>query len=115
MWYAWWKFLIFFLLANGFCKIFGSACSWEAMHCDRDEVLCDEWESVLLGAKNGQNIEHCFAVRNTGRGIRKFRNYAIELDMLSLESDEGQNSGHLGVVFNYLDQSNYDFVYLEYV
>ena len=91
----------------------GSVCSWKALHCDRDEVLCDEKESVLLDAKNPQNTDHCFAIRDTTLG--KFRNYDVEVDMLSLESNEGQNSGHLGIVFNYQDQLNYDFVYLEYV
>lgn len=45
----------------------------------------------------------------------KFTNYVMEVDVLSLESNEGQNSGYLGIAFNYLDQNNYDFVYLEYV
>merc|ERR1712179_707764 len=45
--------------------------------------------------------------------LGKFKNYEIEVDMRSLQSNEGQNSGHLGIVFNYLDQLNYDFVYLE--
>ena len=81
------------------------------MHCDRDEVLCDENESILLDAKNPQRTEHCFAIRD--ESIGKFRNYEIEVEMLSLESKEGQNSGYLGIIFNYLDQKNYDFVYIE--
>ena len=100
-------------IANCFIIVSGSVCSWKAIHCDRDEIPCDQKESVLLDAKNPQKTEHCFAIRDTSLG--KFRNYEIEAEMLSLESNEGQNSGYLGIIFNYQDQLNYDFVYLEYV
>ena len=106
-----WKFILCVYIAYSLHMVSGSACSWKAMHCDRDEVLCDENESILLDAKNPQRTEHCFAIRD--KSIGKFRNYEIEVEMLSLESKEGQNSGYLGIVFNYLDQKNYDFVYLE--
>ena len=33
--------------------------------------------------------------------------------MLSLESNEGVKSGYLGIIFNFMDQHNYDFVRLE--
>ena len=56
---------------------------------------------------------HCFAINDNDRG--EFENYEIEAEMLSLESNEGQNSGYLGIAFNYLNEHNYDFVYLEYV
>ena len=100
-------------IANSIPTVSGSVCSWKTMNCGRDEVLCDQKESVLLDAKNPQKTEHCFAIRDASLG--KFRNYEIEAEMLSLESNEGQNSGYLGIIFNYQDQWNYDFVYLEYV
>ena len=105
-----WKLIIWVVLTFTFCDASGNSCSWTTFHCDRDEVLCDEQESVLLNAKNPLQQEHCLAIED--KDYEKFQSYAIEVDMLSLESNEGQNSGHLGVVFNYLDQMNYDFVYL---
>ena len=42
----------------------------------------------------------------------EFKNYEINAEMLSLESTEGTNSGNIGLVFNYMDDANYDFVYL---
>ena len=89
-------FVVLINIAVGIHVVFGSVCSWKAMHCDRDEVLCDEKESVLLDAKNPQNTEHCFAIRD--KTIGKFSNYEIEVDMLSLESNEGQNQDRCALV-----------------
>ena len=65
-----------------------------------------------VNSKRPLNREHCIAIKNTNG--EKFNNYAIEVEMLSLKSNEGKNSGYLGLVFNYVDLMNYDFVYLEY-
>ena len=94
-------------------RAFAYSCSWKTIDCHQDEIVCNDKESVLLNSKIPINSNHCLAIKDMNYG--KFRNYEIEVDMLSLESYEGQNSGHLGIIFNYLDQSNYDFVYLEYV
>ena len=72
-----------------------------------------ERKVFFLTLKIHKKTEHCFAIKDTSLG--KFRNYEIEAEMLSLESNDGQNSGYLGIIFNYQDQLNYDFVYLEYV
>ena len=89
----------------------GSSCSWRVLHCDQEEFLCNNEESILLDSKIRPKQEHCLAIKETKEG--KFRNYAMEVEMLSLESKEGKNSGYLGLIFNYLDQMNYDFVYFE--
>ena len=101
-------FIIFGIVRD----VFGSTCSWDVYHCDQEEFLCNKEESILLNSKRPLNREHCIAIKNTKEG--KFNNYAIDVEMLSLESNEGKNSGYLGLVFNYVDLMNYDFVYLEY-
>ena len=101
-------FIIFGIVRD----VFGSTCSWDVYHCDQEEFLCNKEESILLNSKRPLNREHCIAIKNTKEG--KFDNYAIDVEMLSLESNEGKNSGYLGLVFNYVDLMNYDFVYLEY-
>ena len=94
-----------------FGMVSGSSCSWNVLHCDQEEFLCSEEESILLDSKVPPKHEHCLAIKDAKEG--KFKNYAIEVEMQSLESNEGKNSGYLGLVFNYLDQLNYEFVYLE--
>lgn len=88
-----------------------TTCSWDVMHCDREEILCNAEESILLDSKRPLPRTHCFAIKDLDEG--RHRNYEIGVDLLSLESDEGKNSGYLGITFNYLDPMNYDYVYLE--
>ena len=76
-------------------------------------MLCNDKESILLDSKLSQSTGHCLGIKDKDYG--KFSNYEIQVDLLSLESNEGQNSGYLGIAFNYLNEQNYDFVYLEYV
>ena len=102
-------FIIFGIVPD----VLGSTCSWDVYHCDQEEFLCNKEESILLNSKRHLNREHCIAIKNTNEG--KFSNYAIDVEMLSLKSKEGKNSGYVGLVFNYVDLMNYDFVYLEYV
>ena len=89
----------------------GSSCNWRISHCDQEQIVCNDEESILLDSKTPPKHEHCIAIKDTTE--EKFWNYAMEVEMLSLESKEGKNSGNLGLVFNYLDQKNYDFVYFE--
>ena len=91
--------------------VLGSPCKWDVKHCYEDEVSCDENESILLNAKRPLDEEHCLAIKDKDHG--DYRNYEIEVDLLSLESAEGQNSGYLGIIFNYQDPMNYDFTFLE--
>ena len=105
-----WKHIVWLFLIYQYCAASDSGCNWSTFHCDRDEILCKGQESVLLNAKFPLDEEHCFAINDDHH--EKFRSYEVEVDMLSLESNEGENSGYLGIVFNYLDQMSYDFVYL---
>lgn len=88
----------------------GLNCSWEISHCDHEEVVCTDQESVVLHGKN-PTIDHCFAIKDTAKN--KLKNYEVTVEMLSLESNGGVNSGYLGIIFNFMDQDNYDFVGLE--
>ena len=110
MFHAIWQIILLSFIYHQ-VAVEGTTCKWDVMHCDKSEVLCSNDERILLDAKNPLNREHCFAVKDNDYG--DFRNYEIKVDLLSLESNEGQNSGYLGIVFNYLDQINYDFVFLE--
>ena len=85
---------------------------WDIHNCGHVEFSSKPVESVYLDAKQRQleEYEHCYAIQGNGKG--EFKNYEISVDMLSLESVEGINSGNVGLMFNFLDELNYDFVYL---
>ena len=87
------------------------ASKWDVMNCNEAEVSSGNIESILLDAKRPLEEEQCIAIKDKDYG--DYRNYEIEVELLSLESVEGQNSGQVGVIFNYLDRRNYDFIYLE--
>ena len=52
----------------------------------------------------------CFAVDDKDYG--DFQNYEIQVEMLNINSNSGPEFGHLGIIFNFVDQSNFDFFYL---
>ena len=93
-------------------------CKWHFHNCLNAEILCYPDESVHLDAKipfpvnplKGANLDHCFAIQDVDKG--QYQNYEVSVELLSLESTEGTNSGNVGIVFNYLDDMNYDFVFL---
>ena len=107
-------------------------CKWDVHNCGHVEVICGGIkETVHLDAKHSnrshdltkylhhpstvssrqQSLEQCFAIRDDDIG--KFGNYEIEVDIMSFESISGINCGHLGLIFNYRNEMNYDFVFLE--
>ena len=117
-----WDHVCFIFLFHFVCFCFSSGvakeCKWDVHNCGHAEVLCAPDESVHLDAKQSfainppkkANLEHCFAIQDNDKG--QFQNYEITVEMLSLESVEGINSGYVGIIFNYLDDMNYDFIYL---
>jgi len=88
-----------------------SSGKWDVMNCNQVELSYGDSESILLDAKRPLDEEQCIAIKDQDYG--DYKNYEIEVDILSLESVEGQNTGNVGVIFNYLDSMNYDFIYLE--
>ena len=97
------------------------ACKWNIHNCDHAEIICGPDETIHLGAKyfnqhfsvlKPKQSQQCFAIRdNEHKG--HFNNYEIQVDIMSLESIKGVNCGNLGIIFNYRNEMNYDFVYME--
>ena len=100
-------------VATEFSRTIDNNCKWDIHNCGHAETLCKPEESVYLDAKGpkSDDVDHCFAIQDEDKG--EFKNYEISVEMLSLESTEGINSGNVGFMFNFMDQMNYDFVYLE--
>ena len=96
-----------------------STFQWDVRNCGHNEIIFNPEKSLYLDAKISflppkfDGYEHCIAILDEDQG--EFKNYEIKSEMLSLESTEGTNSGNVGIIFNYLDAANYDFVYLQYV
>ena len=104
-------FLFLQLVIHFLDVVEASSSKWDVMNCRQNEVSSGDNEIILLDAKRPLDEEQCIAIKDQDYG--DYKNYVIEVELLSLESVEGQNSGHLGVIFNYLDNRNYDFIYLE--
>ena len=88
-----------------------SSGKWDVMNCNQVEFSWGDSESILLDAKTPLDEEQCIAINDKDYG--NYNHYVIEVELLSLESVNGKNYGHLGIIFNYLDRRNYDFIYLE--
>ena len=96
-------------------------CKWNIHNCDHAEIICGPDETIHLGAKyfnqkfsvlKPKQPQQCFAISdNEHKG--HFNNYEIQVDIMSLESIKGVNCGNLGIIFNYRNEMNYDFVYME--
>ena len=114
------SYLLFTLFVNCICLHKAqSTFQWDIRNCGHNEITFDPEKSVYLDAKipflplKIDSFQHCIAVLDEDKG--EFRNYEMKAEILSLESTEGTNSGNNGIIFNYMDAANYDFVYLQYV
>ena len=96
-----------------------STFQWDVRNCGHNEIIFNPEKSLYLDAKISflppkfDSYANCIAILDEDQG--EFKNYEIKSEMLSLESTEGTNSGNVGIIFNYMDAANYDFVYLQYV
>ena len=95
-------------------------CKWDVHYCEHDEILCTPEESIFLDTKESpplppqlkrNRMDHCFAINDNDKG--DFDSYEISVDMLSQQSSDGENSGNLGLIFNFEGPVDYDFVYLK--
>ena len=105
--------------------------SWTSLNCQKFELVLDDAsnytsDQILLHSEtNGVNEDdddnepssgkngHCFAIKKFSDDVLAFDNYGISVSMLHVKSNQSpDNFGSFGLVFNYQDELNYDFVYL---
>ena len=101
--------------ANG--QQFEGSFKWDMYDCYKSEVTNNDVsdrgsETVLLDATNPAytTAKYCMAVKDENYG--EFGNYETRVDVLNVASKDGINFGHLGIIFNFVDYSNYDFIYM---
>ena len=92
---------------------------WHIFNCEKADVTNNDGsdrgsDNVLLDATNKyfNGTGPCAAIKDKLHG--KFGSYEIQVAMLNERSSMGVNTGNLGIVFNYIDESNFDFLYLRY-
>ena len=114
----------------------GTDHSWTSINCQKFELVLDDnsnytSDQILLhSAKNGVNDNdndydddynepssgkrgHCLAIKQFSDDLLSFDDYGISVSMLHVKSNrDPEMFGNLGLVFNYQDEFNYDFVYL---
>ena len=79
---------------------------------DDDNNDYDDDYSQPSSGKRG----HCLAIKKFSDDLLSFDDYGISVSMLHVKSNRDPKMfGNLGLVFNYQDEFNYDFVYLRLV
>ena len=92
-------------------------CKWGIHQCTDGEVICNgdsplNSNTIKLDAEYNNQLHFrqlCFAINDRDHG--SFSNYEIQVDMLNINSNNGVQYGHLGIIFNVVDQSNFDLIY----
>ena len=107
--------------------------SWTSVNCQKFELVLDDSSNytsdqiLLHSEKNGVNDDdndddnqpssgkkgQCFAIKKFSDDMLSFDNYGISVSMLHVKSNQDPETfGHLGLILNYQDEFNYDFVYI---
>ena len=107
--------------------------SWTSVNCQKFELVLDDSSNytsdqiLLHSEKNGVNDDdndddnqpssgkkgQCFAIKKFSDDTLSFDNYGISVSMLHVKSNQDPETfGNLGLIFNYQDELNYDFVYI---
>ena len=83
---------------------------------DSDEDSSDDNGARSLrcdGDEDCVGVGHCFGVKRFSKDILAYDNYGISVSMLTAKSSPGsENFGLMGLIFNFKDNGNYDYVYL---
>ena len=99
--------------------------SWTSINCHEFELVADNTgnytsDEIRLHAAGSfdphepdSRNEQCFAIKMFSQDDREFDNYGISVSMLHVRSENNpDNFGKFGLVFNYQDKFNYDYVYI---
>ncbi|XP_066914842.1 uncharacterized skeletal organic matrix protein 7-like [Clytia hemisphaerica] len=82
--------------------------SWTVQNC----AGYSEIGSVLRlqGSPTGSGVTPCFAVPKN-QVDKPAKLYIMKMKFKNIQAWQGINSGHIGLIFNMKDNSNYDFLY----
>ena len=99
--------------------------SWTSINCQEFELVAADThnytsDEIRLHAAGSfdpdepdSRKEQCFAIKHFSHDDLEFENYGISVSMLHVRSQNNPESfGKFGLIFNYQDKFNYDYVYL---
>ena len=99
--------------------------SWTSINCQEFELVTDNTrnytsDEIRLHSTGSfdpeepdSRKEQCFAIKKFSKDDLEFDNYGISVSMLHVRSENNPESfGKFGLIFNYQDKFNYDYVYL---
>ena len=110
--------------------------SWTSIHCEEFELVIEDSsnysdDQLLLHSgeikrnDDGEyDFNHCFGVKKFSEDILAFDNYGVSASMLAIGSKPNQddvgerstqtskNFGLMGLIFNFQDKLNYEYVYI---
>ena len=108
--------------------------SWKSVNCLKFDLVIEDSsnytsDQILLQSGNivehveykgekkpmqaEDEVEHCLGIKTFSEDSLAFDNYGISVSMLNVGSNENSdNFGMMGLIFNFQDNSNYDFAVL---
>ena len=110
--------------------------SWTSINCEEFELVIEDSsnysdDQILLQSgeikrnDDGEyDLNHCFGVKKFSEDILAFDNYGVSASMLAIGSKPNQddvgerstqtskNFGLMGLIFNFQDKLNYEYVYI---
>ena len=95
--------------------------SWTAINCNKFEVVLEDpshanqSEQILLDNmhEGGADLPcPCIGIKKQSIYDLTFDNYDISASMLYVDSDAPEEFGYFGLIFNYQDDKNFEYIYL---
>ena len=94
--------------------------SWTSTNCNKFELVVDsrnknESEQIFLDNMYGRPSDPgcpCYGIKKKAIDELSFDNYDISASMLFVNSDAQDRFGDFGLIFNFQDDRNFDYIYL---
>ena len=95
--------------------------SWNSINCNKFELVVEdsrnknESEQIFLDNMYGRPSDPgcpCFGIKKKAIDELNFDNYDISASMLFVNSDHPERFGDFGLIFNFQDDRNFDYIYL---
>ena len=95
--------------------------SWTSINCNKFEIVLDDFthanqsEQILLDNmhEGGADLPcPCMGIKRQSIDELPFDNYDISVSMLYVDSDRPEDFGYFGLIFNYQDDKNYEYIHL---
>lgn len=93
--------------------ILGEYAQWNVKNCNGFTAIGDVLQLDATISNAGGTFCYAFP-KETQVAITQQQDYEMSVRTKNIYSASGINHGHVGLLFNMVDEQNFDFVYLRY-